>query len=240
MRSLDSLDVLELYTSAGNSGLASRALAILASAMPSEQHVELPLGQRDALLMAVRAKTFGPKFTISSQCPECGEKVVINSTAETVGLTLTNNSIQPAEAQIRRIGAHDVELRPITAGNLAEAETHCDSDRIRQHLLSRCVTAIDGVAGAYPPDAIASPVEDALADLDPLAEIELETSCPICAATWNETFDAADFVWNDIRVEAVRIMTEVAILARFYHWPEREILALPAARRRFYVEATRT
>src|SRR5262249_59530720 len=52
-----------------------KALALLAAACPEtppEGLARLPVGPRDALLLELRALTFGPRLTAVSACPACG------------------------------------------------------------------------------------------------------------------------------------------------------------------------
>lgn len=236
MRRLDAEDILELGDSIETSGLASLALDVLDRALPETDHGGLTIGQRDALLLAVRARMSGPRIELLAPCPQCAAQAEIALTAEDVGLSAPPLP-QPPEPRAVRIGGHEVTLTPVTAGALAVAEQEADPARIRERLLSLTVLAVDGDTGAEVPDGIVPEIEAALADLDPLAEILLETSCPDCGHQWDETFDAATLVRGDIRNHATRLLSEVAALARAYHWSEHDILAMPASRRRFYLEA---
>jgi hypothetical protein len=80
-------------------------------------------------------------------------------------------------------------------------------------------------------------VAEALEALDPLADIALDAACPSCGAANELQFDAAAFVWRELAARAPRILREVAELARTFHWSERDILAMPASRRAFYLAA---
>jgi hypothetical protein len=48
-------------------------------------------------------------------------------------------------------------------------------------------------------------------------------------------FDAASFVFSEIRHRAHQLLLEVDALARAYGWREEDILRLPDARRELYV-----
>ena len=71
---------------------------------------------------------------------------------------------------------------------------------------------------------------------DPRAEIIISLGCPNCEKHWELLFDIAHFFWNEIAAQAQRIVYEIDALARAYGWTEREILSLPAQRRRTYLE----
>ena len=95
----------------------------------------------------------------------------------------------------------------------------------------------DHRAGARPPARLLPAIEDALEALDPQADVLLDLRCPACGSRWSEVFDAGLVLWSDIRLAAQRLLSEVAQLARAFHWSERDILGMPASRRRFYLEA---
>ena len=93
---------------------------------------------------------------------------------------------------------------------------------------------------AAAPDADAdslAAVEDTLEMLDPAIETTLAWSCPACGAAWTELLDAASLLASELGSQAQQVLAEVATLALAYHWSERDILAMPAQRRRFYLAA---
>jgi hypothetical protein len=234
MRPLGAQDILYLCDACQGQGSAARALAILARAEPGIDHRDLPVGARDARLMAVRRQTFARPIDLVSLCPSCAAAVELSVTVGELGLDAEGPSAEP---QLRSIGGRALMVRPVTAGDLADAEILADLQAVRRLLLGRCVMAVDGKSDAPVPEAIADEIEDSLEQLDPCADIALELTCPACKTTWSVAFDAAEILWSDIKAAAARLMADVAALARVYHWSERDILAMPAARRRFYLEA---
>src|SRR6476619_3463247 len=55
-----------------------RALALLSAVLPEvgrEALARLPVGQRDALLMRLRERTFGTQVKGFAQCPQCGVRL---------------------------------------------------------------------------------------------------------------------------------------------------------------------
>lgn len=250
VRPLSAEDVLDLAEDGGG-GAASRALAVLARAMPG-RHPDrlraLAVGRRDAELMDVRALTFGRALALVSRCPHCGTPTELDLTADRIGLTCEAVP-EDWEARAFSVAGETWRLRPVTAGDLADLEHIGDPADLGRRLLRRCLTPanpadreeavrrLDAWLEADP-DHLAS-VETALADLDPAAETLLEMTCPACRNLWTEAFDAPAILWSDLRAEAGRLLGEIAELARAYHWAERDILALPPARRRFYLEAAR-
>ncbi len=80
-----------------------------------------------------------------------------------------------------------------------------------------------------------------MAQADPLAETRLALECPSCAHAWEESFDIAGFLWEEIEARARRIVFDVHALASAYGWTEAQILALSAVSRRraLYLEMAR-
>ena len=234
MRRLAPADILDLVESCA--GLATRALAILARAEPdaADTHRSLTVGARDVRLMAVRIQTFGPRVELVSLCPACAASVEFAISAADVGL----DAEPPLQGgTVRRIQGREIVLRPITAGDLAAIEPLADVEAARRELLARCVLAVDGEPAGEAGADLGADVEGALEELDPQADVLLVVDCPACGVSWTEAFDPALVLAADIRLAGRRLMSDVAALARSYHWSERDILALSPARRAFYLEA---
>ena len=75
-----------------------------------------------------------------------------------------------------------------------------------------------------------------MAEADPLADIQLDLTCPSCERRWRAVFDIVSFLWTEIEVWAWRTLSDVHTLARAYGWSERDILTLSPTRRQFYLE----
>ncbi len=237
MRGLTASELVELWDRAGGLGHASRALAVLAAGEPgaSNQVLEaLAAGERDARLLALRARTFGPRLEVLAACPECGAPVEL---AFAAGVEDPGAPSTP-EPVTRELAGTTVVLRPVTAGDLVAAESALNLAEARGRLLRRCVLAVDGEQGAPIPDQLSEAVESALEALDREALSEIATTCPECDHAWSLPFDPARFLWQEIESHVRRLLAEVAALAGRYHWAERDILAMSAARRRFYLEAS--
>lgn len=64
-------------------------------------------------------------------------------------------------------------------------------------------------------------------------------TCPDCAAAVQAPLHVARVVLGELRRAAGAVHDDVDLIARTYHWPEAEILALPQDRRRAYAERIR-
>lgn len=230
--------LLDLLDRAEELGEASRALEILLAADPGatwEDLKRLTVGQRDARLLEVRAGTVGSEITAVAQCPECGAGVESSFNAEDIGLARAAAS-DDGEPQTSSVDGHEVVLRAVTAADLCEAEWLSSPDAARASLLRRVVVSVDGEPPQELDDRLTDIIEAELERLDPQAWIDVGLRCPNCDESWSMSFDPARFFWEEISTLAQRLLSEVAVLARVYHWSESEILAMPAPRRRRYIE----
>lgn len=75
-----------------------------------------------------------------------------------------------------------------------------------------------------------------MANADPLADIQLALTCASCGESFSSPFDIVSYLWTEIEVWALRILSDVDTLARAYAWSERDILNLSPLRRQFYLE----
>lgn len=144
----------------------------------------------------------------------------------------------------RRIDGEDwhVRFRAVTSADLdaAAAPAPDGGGEPRHELLRRAVTSAEREgeaveAGELPP-AVAAAVAEALAELDPLAEVLLDLGCPACGRAWQGRLDVALSLTRSLDAAAGTLLAEVHALARDYGWSEAAILALSPARRRTYLE----
>jgi hypothetical protein len=225
----DDREILEVTERAFALGPAGRAIVLLEAAYPeagTETIAGAPLSARDRALLALRARIFGPEIRCRESCANCGEILEINFTAAEIGLDLAEPVFPPAP---RGTLADGTAIRAVTAADAAAAEVTHDAPRARALLAARAA-----------PDAADAPeIDAALEALDPAADVEIALRCPACGETTFRAFDVGGFVWHEIEARVPRILREVAELARAFHWSEHDILALPPARRAFYLAEAR-
>lgn len=213
-----------------------RALAVLAEAgadgsgdaeayAEAEALLDLPLGERDDRLLALRAATFGSRLEALATCPGCGARVELRfSAADVSGGSLMTNVAS--------------DIRPLTTRDLmqvseSESESRCQSKSIaeaRRELAQRCTGA------ALLDDEQIDAAAERLEAIDGVAVRLIESRCPSCATTWTSEFDVATFLWLEIEAAALRLLADVHTLARAYGWREQDILAMTPHRRRVYLE----
>ena len=100
------------------------------------------------------------------------------------------------------------------------------------------VEGLDGEApapGWLIPPAWLDPLGEALAESDPLTALQLHAGCPNCGQLNIIDFDLEGWLLDLFADEQQHLIDDVHRLARFYHWSEAAICALPQWRRRAYL-----
>jgi uncharacterized protein (UPF0212 family) len=209
-----------------------RPLALVAAAEPAldpEALEALSIGDRDGELLALREETFGREIDAVVDCPACGEALELSfDTAE-----LGREETAATESHTLSVAGAEVSFRLPTTADLVAVSDLADLGRAREALLERCVLA---PPVAQLPTAVREAVAARMADLDPLANVELEFACPACAELCRAGFDVATFVWAELETAARRALEDVHVLASAYGWREQDVLALSPERRRVYLE----
>jgi hypothetical protein len=211
-----------------------RALLLAAQADASQPWADVPLGVRDAQLVALRSAWFGPEFQTVLRCESCGEML---------SATLDLRSLPPAPATCEvRVGGQCVRL-PTTrdlaalaerAGALSEDDAAAAALCLLKRLTDPTPDEPDTAhAGAVAMDAA---LDAALEAADPLAHVEVELTCERCGHRHARALDIAACLWDDVQAQGERVLAEVDALASAYGWNEGEILSMPSTRRRLYME----
>ncbi len=193
---------------------------------------QAPVGCRDRALLDLRASAIGPTLELGHACPRCGEQVEFPVEVATLRLPTADFANPPFDLVA---GERRFRLRHVCSADLVAAARDPGAE-----LLLRCIVA-DSAAdlpGQAPPLSAEQreTIDAALAAGDPQADIVFGLDCPACEEHWSALLDIGEVVWAELQQRARRLLAEVDLLARVYHWSEREILELSAARRRRYLE----
>lgn len=236
MQSLSPAQILALWERGRAQHALDRALTILAAATPGASRAalaDLPIGERDARLLKLRALVFGPRAEGFAECPHCGERIEFPFESTVLeGHAPSRSPSAPAHHETQTNGT-TISFRLPTSRDLAEIVAAPDSSQALRRLVHRCVSSPND---DELPDETIEAVSRAMLVVDPQAEITLRLSCPACGRNWDLLFDTAEFFWREISAHAQRLLREIDTLARAYGWSEREILSLPAQRRQTYLE----
>lgn len=232
-RSLSPQKILDVWEAGRQQHELDRALTLLAAAYPElrrNELADLTIGERDARLLRLRIFMFGRSAIGTSECPQCGEQVEFSLDTH----TLAGTGELAETAREIEVDGTCVRFRLPTSRDLAEVVTAPDHFSGVRRLIERCV--IEPRLPNEVSDKVVEALSDAMAKADPQAEIIISLGCPNCGKHWELLFDIAHFFWNEIAAQAQRLVYEIDALARAYGWTEREILGLPAQRRRTYLE----
>lgn len=240
MASLSAQDILRIWEAGAVQDPVGRALAILTQASPGtsrESLAALPVGRRDARLLAIREATFGSTLDAVFSCPRCPERVEF--TLDVPGLRARTPANEEVEGEVS-FAEWSVRYRLPTSDDLAHVAGSRSPEEARRVLGERCILEArreDDLVALFdlPPETL-SRIAAAMVERDPLAEVLIDFVCPACGQAGQTLLDIASYLWEEIRAQAVRLLREVDVLARAYGWREGDILALSAVRRRAYLE----
>lgn len=209
-----------------------RALLLFSLARPetpTERLADLPLGTRNAALMALQCDCFSARLPAWLDCPGCGERMEFELDAAQLPPTETEN-IDSVE-----VDGHYFD-RP-TSRHLARLAS-CNDDPVVSalQLLRDCAQSAD----ALPQDEAAlaelmQHAEIAIEAADPWINITLDVRCPACGQEDAADFDIASYLWNGIEQRARHLLNDIHALAKAYGWTETDILALSEMRRTTYL-----
>jgi hypothetical protein len=228
---LDDSTLLDASERASGVARPWRELIVLAAACdtPVADLARLPIGQRDRLLLELRARIFGDRLDCETLCPSCGAHLELALSAAELCAPTAPASATDFEILVE---GHQLTLRLPDSSDIAASATA--PDRASAVLLERCIARPHADAasplGPGARDAIAA----RLAALDPMADVQLDLRCPACDHTWDAAFDPAGFLLREIDAYAAGLLDDVHLLGRAYGWAEADILAMSPLRRRQY------
>ncbi len=232
-------DIVRAWESGEGRGPAEQALALLTCGYPELSHAEmaeLPIGERDALLLRLREQLLGSALRGYVECPICAEKLVFNLQCSQLRVGTPAPS-GPLEFRCRDFV---VRYRLPDNNDLVAAAEQLEVAAAKQELLARCLLSATRGAERVPVHALPVEVIAALsaemAEQDPQGDLGLALRCAACTHSWEARFDISVFLWSEFGALSRRVFDEVAALSRAFGWSESEILAMSATRRRQYIQ----
>lgn len=238
MSALSAAEVLTLWESGHALHAVDRALVMLGTAFPEHSRDELaalPLGQRDAGLLALRQSAFGDRLSASARCPGCAELAEFELSCN--ALRVMDEPIVSAQLEL---AGYTVTVRALNSFDLATAAMSADALGAQRRLMACCVTEArrgdEPVAPDELPDTLCESIGAAALAADPAAERLLDLQCPRCGHLWQVALDMTHLLWSEIAARARRVLLEVHLLAHAYGWSEADILAMSESRRASYLQ----
>lgn len=246
MRSLSDPDIVRIWEIGQQQHPLDRALTCLAFVHPERSLAglaNLTIGQRDALLLMVRERTFGAKLDSVARCPKCQEQLEFALSTRDIRVIdpdFSNALPSQPERQYEMDGL-TLHFRLPTSVDLATAATMAaPPEQIRTHLAQRCLLKASqgnqAVAIEHVSEEAIAQLAQHLATADPQAEILLDLQCPACQYKWQMLFDIVSYLWSEISAYAKRLLIDVHRLAQAYGWHEADILAMSNTRRQYYLD----
>lgn len=240
MRALSAAELFEVWERGQGQSPAQRALILLAAACketPPESLAQFSIGRRDAELLALRERTFGPQLASTAVCPHCAVQLEFRFDVDDIRTTAPeeeNAPVQLTEAEC------EITFRLPNGLDLATLDPSANLATNRRRLFERCVTEAKRagveIAASQLPDSVVAAAAQRMSELDPQADVRLGLECPQCDHKWQAPLDPISYFWIEIQAWAHRILREVHALASAYGWREADILALSAWRRQAYLE----
>jgi hypothetical protein len=237
VRTLSPTATLDLWQAADGRPPVERSLVLAAAGDADTEALErLPLGRRDARLLALHASLGGQTLEATAPCPACGE--LAEFSVDPDELEQEGGPVEPLET-----GVFLVSWRPPDSADAAAVSAAGDAAAAERALLARCVLSAIGpdgdVAGPDLPEEVREALDRAMAESDPLGEVLVDVACPACGTAFVADLDLAGFVWAELGAHARSLLRDVDALARAYGWTEPEVLALGERRRAAYLELAR-
>lgn len=218
--------------------LLSRCLLPESGAPYSEEVVwAWSLLRRTRGLTAVAAATRGKRASVVARCSaaSCGSPLELD-----VDLALFLDVPEPQRIRCVPEEGAELELRLPTGNDQRDwLRDNTAGGGIEAVMAQRLVTAVNGnpVAAEWEiPASWVDPVGEALAEQDPLMTPAAEARCPHCGRPVEIELDLEGLLLSTLAQEQESLLQQVDSLARVYHWSEADVLALPARRRRYYLE----
>ena len=207
--------------------------------------LDLGVGDREYLLLALRRAAFGDHLALVLTCPRqgCGKPMdagldldVIPVAERPVGRPL-RLGLPVAEVEARLPSGRDQEA----IADLADHREGGGATDRAALLLDRCILGVnptrDGgpraASGLGPAERAA--VAEAIEQAAPGPAIDMEARCPECGHVFSALLDTAALVLDELRGGGRALDEEIDLLAFHYHWSLRELLGLSRPRRQRFV-----
>lgn len=225
--------------------LLARCISALESADRIDEDTvrSLKVGDREALLLHLRRLTFGDRMQCILACPipECKEKMDLDLNVKDLLLQPYTYKEEWHTARLRdNDQAYEVCFRVPTGTDQEIVSELAQSDLLAASrvLLYRCIRTIatDGKMVKELPGALEVQLSRKMAELDPQAELAINTVCPACKNRISVIFDTATYLSQEMAIHIENIYREVHMLAFYYHWSESDILAMSQRKRGRYLE----
>jgi hypothetical protein len=237
MRSPSAAELIRVWELGQGADNWYRGLLLLAPLFPARSLRDLSaitLGTRNAHLLALRARLFGPLLEAIVTCPKCAVRIEFSIAIQ----ALLGSSPADCDSAYATRFVLDDDRTPIAYRLLCTDDLKEVADALPFQaatlLAERAVIAITGDSAER--ERLTAELADAMLTADPLADINLGIACEACGYEWSARFDIVIFLWHEIEAEVERLFDDVHRLGNAYGWSEAIILTMSSHRRRHYLE----
>lgn len=198
------------------------------------------LHRRLQALIAIECAGGATHSTLQLTCPraDCGELMELDLDLERFRMPG-----QPAAFDVAPAPGVRLSVRLPCGADQRRWHTAADTgEAIEVRAARELVQAVNGTPlgeGVELSPQWMEPLAAALEQRDPLTALSLTTRCPACGEALTVDFDLEHHLLLRAQARQQRLLDAVHVLARAYHWSEREILALPRRRREQYLARVR-
>ena len=228
--------------------LASLLYGPEGNAITLAQARELSMGDRELLLLLLRRRMFGSVMQSVLNCPSCNERLDLDLKVDDliVESSIAHQVLYEEEIEVE--GARfQVTFHLPTGGDVEKVLRSADAGLwgAAKALARECVHSVAGIGDSGSPhemtqkdwpDALFREVSARIEQLDPQAEIELQSKCPACGYEFRQSVDPGGYLVHELAARQLAKYQEVHQLARAYHWSEAEILGMGSRKRQIYLD----
>jgi hypothetical protein len=231
-RDPDGVDDMLLHEATG--GAVEVAAALLDRLCePSLDAADLTVTDFEYLLLQLRARRLGENMTLAFACPHCRALSEVDfRIADFVAVATPRRApgVAPDPSRASWFVLEGASFRLPTAADQIEVAGYAVPTA---RLAELC---LDETARRRPHRAR---VERAMEIMAPMLSRDIAGHCAACGLGVRAEVVVTPLVIGELKRAAGAVHDEVDLIARAYHWPEAQILALPQPRRRAYAERIR-
>ena len=220
----------ELAADSGIVALLDRLLvAEGAGSVPPGAAARLPVADLDRLLAELHRQLFGDDLDADATCAACDKPFELRFSLRALAAGRASRRPDGVDGpdSLGRFRLGGLLFRLPASADLAAAAMS-PPDRQRQTLLAACV--VEGY-----PDGQEDAIEEAMAALGPVIDLDIEARCPHCGVPSALRLEMGSYFLKCLANERRFLLRETHQLARAYGWSCGEILALPRAVRQEFV-----
>jgi len=241
MNPLNAFELLTIWDESSSRPLLEKSLHLLAKAAATADLNliwKLSIGERDSRLLLLREWMFGPVLKMKAECPACKEVVEWETETTALRLQPLRSDMEPRVFTLEKEG-FAIRFRLPDSYDVAAIMANTGLINEKKMILDCVMEVTQNGLVLQPgilPETVLEALEQRMSEEDPQADIRMNLVCTACTNKWEIRFDIGGFLWTEIDHWAYRLMDEVAVLARAFGWPEKDIVNMSARRRHLYIQ----